>query len=220
MSQFNYNDEVGLEYVITKIKSALDYGWVAKDGTKVLSDNNFTTALKNKLDGIAEGATKIILDTVLSSTSTNGITNKAVFDEFSKVAYLAGATFTGTLKAPTATQGTQDTTVATTAFVSSAISAALSQITGIKFEGGYTSYQDLIIKKPTGESGVIYLVNNSGSSPNTKDEYFWDGTKYELFGTTAIDLSNYVQTTDLVAITTTEIDQMFEDAGFVFPTSS
>ena len=189
MSQFNYNDEVGLEYVITKIKSALDYGWVAKDGTKVLSDNNFTTALKNKLDGIAEGATKIILDTVLSSTSTNGITNKAVFDEFSKVAYLAGATFTGTLKAPTATQG-------------------------------YTSYQDLIAKKPTGESGVIYLVNNSGSSPNTKDEYFWDGTKYELFGTTAIDLSNYVQTTDLVAITTTEIDQMFEDAGFVFPTSS
>ena len=44
----SYNDKVGLEYVIGKIKIALDNGWVAKDGSKVLSDYNFSKELKDK----------------------------------------------------------------------------------------------------------------------------------------------------------------------------
>lgn len=39
---------------------------------------SFTTALKTKLDGIAEGATKITVDSALSSTSTNPVQNKVV----------------------------------------------------------------------------------------------------------------------------------------------
>ena len=69
----------------------------------------------------------------------------------------------------------------------------------------------------TGEEGKIYLVPNTGAGVNVYDEYFWynKGTDtnpdyvFELFGTTAVDLTNYIQETDLVEITTSEIDDMF-----------
>ena len=216
----SYNDKVGLEYVIGKIKIALDNGWVAKDGNKVLSDYNFSKELKDKLDGIADGATRVILDAAVSATSENGVTSKGIANELAKYAALAGAEFTGAVKVPTAAAATNDTTVATTAYVTSAISVALGQVVGIKFDGPYDDYNDLITKVPTGAAGTIYLVKNSGSVPNANDEYFWKDGHYELFGSTAIDLKNYVQFTDLVAITTAEIDKMFTDAGFVFPTTS
>lgn len=216
----SYNDKVGLEYVIGKIKIALDNGWVAKDGSKVLSDYNFSKELKDKLDGIADGATRVILDAAVSATSENGVTSKGIANELAKYAALAGAEFTGAVRVPTAAAATNDTTVATTAYVTSAISVALGQVVGIKFDGPYDDYNDLITKVPTGAAGTIYLVKNSGSVPNANDEYFWKDGHYELFGSTAIDLKNYVQFTDLVAITTAEIDKMFTDAGFVFPTTS
>lgn len=216
----SYNDKVGLEYVIGKIKIALDNGWVAKDGSKVLSDYNFSKELKDKLDGIADGATRVILDAAVSATSENGVTSKGIANELAKYAALAGAEFTGAVKVPTAAAATNDTTVATTAYVTSAISVALGQVVGIKFDGPYDDYNDLITKVPIGAAGTIYLVKNSGSVPNANDEYFWKDGHYELFGSTAIDLKNYVQFTDLVAITTAEIDKMFTNAGFVFPTTS
>ena len=216
----SYNDKVGLEYVIGKIKIALDNGWVAKDGSKVLSDYNFSKELKDKLDGIADGATRVILDAAVSATSENGVTSKGIANELVKYAALAGAEFTGAVKVPTAAAATNDTTVATTAYVTSAISVALGQVVGIKFDGPYDDYNDLITKVPTGAAGTIYLVKNSGSVPNANDEYFWKDGHYELFGSTAIDLKNYVQFTDLAAITTAEIDKMFTDAGFIFPTTS
>lgn len=39
---------------------------------------SFTTALLNKLNGVAEGATKTVVDSALSSTSTNPVQNKVV----------------------------------------------------------------------------------------------------------------------------------------------
>ena len=42
--------------------------FVQKDGTKVLSDNNYTTAEKTKLAGIATGANKYVLPTANSTT--------------------------------------------------------------------------------------------------------------------------------------------------------
>ena len=71
---YNYINKTGLQYIWNKIKAK----FVAKDGDKVLSDNNFTDALKTKLDGIATGANKTTVDTALSSTSTNPVQNKVV----------------------------------------------------------------------------------------------------------------------------------------------
>lgn len=72
--------------------------------------------------------------------------------------------------------------------VQALIDASLAGITGISFE--------VVQSLPaSGETGVIYLVSNSGSGQNIYDEYIWlQGTpgRYEKIGTTDIDLSNYV----------------------------
>lgn len=58
--------------------TSLESGKVDKVSGKGLSANDFTDALKTKLDGIATGATKITVDSALSSTSENPVQNKAV----------------------------------------------------------------------------------------------------------------------------------------------
>lgn len=51
---------------------------VDKVSGKSLSTNDYTTDEKNKLAGIAEGANKTIVDTSLSTSSTNPVQNKVV----------------------------------------------------------------------------------------------------------------------------------------------
>lgn len=90
--------------------------------------------------------------------------------------------------------------------VDDAITEALADITGIDFQVVQALPQ-------TGEKGVIYLVSNSGAGQNAYDEYIWvDGTptgSYEKIGTTAVDLSGYVQASEMHALTNTEIDNIF-----------
>lgn len=50
------------------------------------TNNDYTTAEKEKLAGIAEGANKTIVDSALSSTSTNPVQNKVVNSELAKKA--------------------------------------------------------------------------------------------------------------------------------------
>lgn len=364
-----YLDNNGLLYVWQKIKNT----FVAKDGSKVLSDNNYTTAEKEKLAGIETGATKVVVDTTLSSSSTNPVQNKAVntalgnkVDKVSgkglstndyttaekeKLAGIAtganktvvdsglsdtstnpvqnkvintalgtkvdkvtgkglstndltddlvtkinntatkveeiatvggepniievvkrnGVALTVTDKSvnvivPTKTSDLDNdagyindvsdkadkaTTIAgygitdakingqnitlgsntltiptnnnqlsngagyqTSAQVESAITArgyqtksqvntliadAIGDITGI-------SYNVVQILPTTGQPGVIYLVSNSGSNPNSYDEYIYVNDKFEKIGTTDVDLSGYLLEADLVAITNAEID--------------
>lgn len=111
----------------------------------------------------------------------------------------ASPMFTGTPTAPTATAGTNNTQIATTAFVTSAVATAIGGITGISYE--------IVASLPaTGDAGVIYLLANSGTSPNIYDEYIYVNNAFEKIGTTEVDLSGYVQTSDLVAITNAQID--------------
>lgn len=157
---------------------------------------------KTKLDGIAEGANKTTVDAALSSTSTNPVQNKAVNTALAAKAPLASPNFTGSPKAPTAAAGTNSTQIATTAFVVSAVSEAVADITSFGFE--------VVSALPAaGAKGVIYLMSNGGSGNNVYDEYIWVNSKFEKIGTTAVDLSGYMLTADLVAITTSEIDAMF-----------
>lgn len=93
------------------------------------------------------------------------------------------------------------------ALIAAAVTAGVGEITGFE-------YQNVATLPATGEKGVIYLVPNSGNAPNVKDEYIWinKGTAespdyaFELLGTTELDLSGYLQSTDIEAITTAEID--------------
>lgn len=81
---------------------------------------------------------------------------------------------------------------------------AVSSITGI-------SFQIVQALPATGTNGVIYLISNSGSAPNIYDEYIWitSTSSFEKIGTTDVDLSGYVQASELVELTNAEIDAMF-----------
>ena len=90
--------------------------------------------------------------------------------------------------------------------VQALIDASLEGITGIDFQ--------VVTELPTtGQHGVIYLVHKSGTASDIYDEYIWvtpsGGTAdYEQIGTTEVDLTDYWGKTELVAMTTAEIDNI------------
>lgn len=108
-------------------------------------------------------------------------------------------------------QGTSDYVLPTQSYVD----AKASALSGSKFQK-----VSAIPDAATATDGVIYLVPNTGSGNNVFDEYFRVnlGTEsapnyaMEKVGSTAIDLSGYVEETDLIEITTAEIDEFFTPA--------
>lgn len=67
------NTQGAIDEVVTKVNNKVE-----KESGKGLSTNDYTTTEKSKLAGIAEGATNNVVDTSLSTSSTNAIQNKAV----------------------------------------------------------------------------------------------------------------------------------------------
>jgi hypothetical protein len=167
----------------TKLTDLTNDGNFVTDANYVHTDNNFTTTLLNKLNGIATGAeVNVQSDWAVTSTSSD--------------AYIKN-------KPTKVSQFTNDSGFQNATQVQNAINAALADITGIEFQ--------IVQTLPsTGEKGVIYLVPNSGSGNNSYDEYIWitngSTSKFEKIGTTDVDLSGYVLRSDLVAITNAEID--------------
>ena len=190
-----YLDQNGLLYLWQKITNA----FVKKDGSKVLSTNDYTTAEKTKLAGIAEGANHTTVDSALSASSENPVQNKAVKSALDGKADLASPSLTGVPLAPTAAAGTDTTQIATTAFVKSAVDTAIGGVSQFRFE--------VVAALPAaGETGIIYLVAHAHGAGDAYDEYVWVGSAYEKIGNTDIDLSGYLLASDLVAITNAEID--------------
>lgn len=167
-----------------------------------------TAAMVKKLNGITEGANKTVVDSALSATSTNPVQNKVVQGELAKKAPSASPALTGTPTAPTAASGTDNTQIATTAYVMAAINSALSKITGISFS--------VVTALPTtGKDGVFYLIAHTHSDSNDGyDEYIWlsDKKAFEKIGNTDVDLSGYVKSSQLVAMTNTELESAVDTA--------
>ena len=159
-----------------------DSNFVA-DASYVHTDNNYTTAEKNKLSGIASGAQVNKIESIKVNGKAQTITSKAV-----------------NITVPTNNnQLTNGAGYQTASEVQTAINSAISGITGIDFQ--------VVTSLPaTGTKGVIYLVSNSGTGTNIYDEYIWVTDRFEKIGTTEIDLSNYYNTTNLLALTNQEID--------------
>lgn len=211
MPNYNYIGNTDTLYILNKLKSVLDGtgyapGYVQKETGKGLSTNDLTNALLTKLNGITDGA-----DAVSWSQATQSGTKVATI------------TINGTdidVYVPTVTidsaMSSSSENAVQNKVIKQYVDDAVSAVVQIKFDAdttglGYTSLTDLQTKHPVGEAGTIYLVQNSGSAPNSKDEYFWNSssTSYEKFGTTDVDLSGYVQSSQLVEITTSDIDAMF-----------
>ena len=93
-------------FIITDTPTfSLKIGNVTYDGTSNVSaiaatqsvSGLMSAADKKKLDGIATGATKIKVDTSISSTSTNPVQNKVIKTELDKKLDKTGGTLTGNL---------------------------------------------------------------------------------------------------------------------------
>ena len=177
------------------------------------NDSGFIT-ISDVPDGASASTTTPAMDGTASAGSETAFARgDHVHPTDSTRAPLASPTFTGTPAAPTATAGTNTTQIATTAFVNTAISGkANSEDVYTKSEinnmlTGAMNYK--------GTKATVSALPDSGNVTGdvwhvTADggEYAWNGSAWEELGT-AIDLSGYVEDSDLGLATTSEIDALF-----------
>lgn len=192
MANKKFLDNNGLLYFWQKIVNA----FVKKDGSKVLSDNNYTTAEKEKLAGLN--------NYTLPEASANTLGGVKVGAGLEINSGVLSATGGGTAdsvdwsnvqnKPTNLSQFTNDSGFQTASDVQSAINSAVSS--AYKYKGSVAN-QEALPQSP--EVGDVYNLEDTGAN------VAWDGTKWDNLGMT-IDLTGYVQENDLVAITNQEID--------------
>lgn len=193
MANKKFLDNNGLLYFWQKIVNA----FVKKDGSKVLSENNYTTAEKEKLAGLNNYTLP------KATTTTLGGVKAGAGVEVTEDGTL-NATGGGTAdsvdwsnvqnKPTNLSQFTNDSGFQTANDVQSAINSAVSS--AYKYKGSVAN-QEALPQSP--ELGDVYNLEDTGAN------VAWDGTKWDNLGMT-IDLSGYLKESDLAAITNQEID--------------
>ena len=99
-----------------------------------------------------------IIDSAISSTSANPVQNKAVSAELGKKAPLASPNLTGSPTAPTPAAGSNNTQLATTAFVQNAVNAAVTNAAA--YQGAANSYTEIV--KTAYKPGWYWFVRTAG----------------------------------------------------------
>ena len=158
---------------------------VDKVSGKGLSTNDYTTTEKNKLAGIASGATKVTVDSALSTTSTNPVQNKVLTAKISTIeSNVTAAAATAGNAAASAAAGKSDLAnyyKKTETYSQAEINNKISAIP--KF--GITvceALPDSNISKTT-----VYLLKSSKEeTDNLYDEYIYVGSKWEKLGTQTV----------------------------------
>lgn len=195
MATINYIGNTDTLYILNKLKTVLMNGYVAQESGKGLSTEDFTTALLTKLNGISDSADAVSATATLATgTKIATITINGTDVDI----YIPNAAAIDSTMSDSSTNAVQNRVIKE--YVDDAI-AGVTQI----------SYEVVASLPATGESGVIYLVPNGGSGSNVKDEYIWiaSTSSFEKIGSTDVDLSGYVQASDLVEVATSDIDSMF-----------
>lgn len=200
---------------------------------KLLDDDGFMYAVQYIFTKLASSPLNvnttydISLDTTnkwIVLTGSDSSTDHISYEDFGDQNVIETVKVNGTALVPDANKavnipaaGATDKGVISNADVNTLIQTALAGFERISFQK-VNSYSDL---PATGTNGVIYLVPISGAqAPNVYDEYVWytdpsttpATSGYEKIGTTAIDLSGYVQYTDISLLTNTEISGIVDDA--------
>ena len=197
-----YLDKSGLTLLISKIKSALG-GKVDVVSGKGLSTNDYTSAEKQKLSGIANGAQVNVIESVKVNGTKLTPSSKAVDvtvpTKTSQLTNDSGYQSATNVESIITAKGYQ-----TQSQVQSLINSAVGNITSIR-------YEKVTSLPATGSNGVIYLVAHSHGTQDIYDEYIWlsETKTYEKIGNTDIDLSAYVKKSELTAITTNDLNTMW-----------
>lgn len=221
-----------LQYFKTKLDTANDEKYVAKESGKGLSTNDYTTPEKTKLAGIEEGANKTIVDVDLNKESTNPVQNKAIATKLEEITSQGGEPNTiETIKVngsplepdgskavditvPTkVSQLTNDSGYQTAENVEQTLTsknyATKSDISSVyKYKGSVETYAEL--PSSNQQVGDVYNVETADSSHKIKagDNVAWNGTAWDVLSGT-VDLSNYYDMTNYPLCQNADIDEMF-----------
>ena len=206
MAEKKYVDSNGLLYFWQKIVNV----FVKKDGSKVLSDNNYTTEEKNKLAGLSNytlpKATKTTLGGIKAGVGVE-VTEDGTLNA------TGGGTadsvdWSNVQNKPTKlSEFENDSGFQTASDVQGAINTATKGLATEEYVNRKTStvlrYKGTVANREAlpsnAEIGDTYNLQDTGGN------VAWDGTKWDDLGET-VDLSGYVQESELVAITNVEID--------------
>lgn len=202
-------------FIITDTPTfSLKIGNVTYDGTSNVSAIDATesasglmsAADKIKLNGIAKGATKVAVDTVLSNTSTNPVQNKLIKTELDKKLDKTGGTLTGNLTGKYLTGTWLQTTQATDLGYTPGKVAVLDQ-------SGWVYYRTPAeIKSDIGADAVVTTSSDGLMSASDKSKL--DGIALEATKT-IIDTSLSGTSTNPVQnkVVKTALDKKFNKAG-------
>lgn len=181
--------------MLNYFKQQLDKLFVKQVSGKGLSTNDYTSAEKQKLSGIASGAQVNVIEIVKVNGTALSATSKAV-----------------NVTIPTKTsQLTNDNSYVTSSSLSSTLSgyAMKSDISSMyKYKGSVDSYANLPTSGQT--VGDSYNVKSADSSHGIKknDNVVWTGTEWDVLSGT-VDLSGYMDKTSYTIATSTDIDAIF-----------
>jgi hypothetical protein len=173
-------DQTGLP----ALRNWANAAFVAAVAGKVLSDNNFSNALKAKLDALPNNFPDVS-DLVTAQTVGTMIADALA-----------------TLDLPTSlSELTNDTGYQTAQQVIASINAALAGVVGVRI-----IVVDALPDPADGVENAFYFVPSPGATDgDLRDEYVLQNGAWEKIGSTAIDLSDYWRRDELVPMTPEEV---------------
>ena len=226
-------DKLVAKTQLNYFKTKLDEEFVAKESGKVLSTNDFTNEYKTKLDGIAEGANKTVVDDALNKESTNPVQNKVIASKLEEITSVGGepnaievikvngvaeeiepSDKSVDISVPTKVSQLQnDSGYQTAANVEQTLTsknyATKSDISSVyKAKGSVETYAEL--PSSNQQIGDVYNVETADSAHNVKagDNVVWTGDEWDVLSGT-VDLSNYYDMTNYPLCQNADIDEMF-----------
>lgn len=151
-------------------------GNYVEDNNYIHTDNNYTDEDKDKLASLENYD-----DTEVKADIADLQTNKADKSEIPDVSNFVTRSVDNLLNYYLKSE----------TYTKEQVNQLISTITSVRFE--------LVNELPsTGENNIIYLVPSSNpKTRNVKDEFIWINNAWEQIGSTSIDLSDYVTTTQL-----------------------
>lgn len=181
------------------------------DANYVHTDNNYTTAEKDKLSGIAAGA-EVNVNADWNATSGDAqILNKptrlsAFLNDEGYLIVETDPTVPAWAKAATKpTYTAAEVGAPTVTEMNTAIREAIGQI---------NSFDIAVVQAlPTQDisTHTIYLVPKTGKTNDVYDEYIYINSKWEMVGNTQIDLSDYALKSELP----TKVSELSNDSGYL-----
>lgn len=203
----NFLDFQGLQQLVGVIKDK----FVQKESGKSLSTNDYTDEEKQKLSTLKTYNVATSEEAgLLSSANLNKINS---IDEGAEKNVITKIKRNGTLV--NVSNKEVDITVPTkySELVNDKDLVSTAQVKTLISEARHMKKEIVSTKPSTGEENVLYLVGPKGSGNNIYEEWLYVNNSWEKIGDTdtKVDLTGYLKTSDIKAITTEEINQLMGD---------